>query len=321
MRIGKVRFKWVNSWKDKKTGNVYTKYRPPGGKSVTLPNTIGSPEFVAAYAAAIRGEQLDVTAAAARKGTVKSTIERYIAECSAFNRLGKNTRQRQGSTLNRFSSERGDKPFAMLDRAGLDRIFASAKTPGIARTLLITLKPLFQWAVTEKLIAIDPSLGMKISLPSSDGHHTWTEEQIAQFEARWPIGTMERLALALLVHTGQRRSCVMRMGRHAIRDGVLVWQQIKKTRAGRQTVEIPVHPELAQAIAACTLSGHSTFLVRKSGKPFNERKFNEWFRDACTAADLGEVRPAWATQGVLSSSRRLGPLAAAHRRDLGPSHA
>lgn len=31
MRVGKVRFKWVNSWKDKKTGRVYTKYRAPGG--------------------------------------------------------------------------------------------------------------------------------------------------------------------------------------------------------------------------------------------------------------------------------------------------
>lgn len=183
---------------------------------------------------------------------MRSTIERYMAKCSAFNALGVNTRMRQASTLNRFSAENGDKPFALLDRKYLERLFASAPTPGSARTCLITLRPLMQWAMSEQLIEADPTLGIKIKLPQTEGHLTWSEEQIAQFELRWPIGSMERLALALVVHTGQRRSCVIKMGHKNIRDGVLTWKQIKKTKAGRVTVEIPVHPELAEAIAACT---------------------------------------------------------------------
>ena len=68
---------------------------PAGRQSCHVPNTIGSPEFIAAYAAAIRGESCDVSEEVARKGTVRSAIERYIAECGAFNRLGENARERQ----------------------------------------------------------------------------------------------------------------------------------------------------------------------------------------------------------------------------------
>jgi hypothetical protein len=154
MRIGKVRFKWVNSWKDKKTGRVYTKYRPPGQKAVTLPNTIGSPEFIAAYAAAIRGESAPQAAAdtIASRGTVKVAIERYLDECGTFNRLNKNTRQRQGSTLKKFSQEHGDKPFALLDRKYLERAFENASTPIVARTLLLAIRNFMQWAVNEGII-------------------------------------------------------------------------------------------------------------------------------------------------------------------------
>ena len=41
----------------------------------------------------------------------------------------------------------------------------------------------------------------------------WTDAEIAEYEARHPIGSKARLALALLLYTGQRRSDVVTMGR------------------------------------------------------------------------------------------------------------
>jgi hypothetical protein len=39
-------------------------------------------------------------------------------------------------------------------------------------------------------------------------HHTWTDGQLRAFEARWPLGSGQRLAYALLLFTGQfRRRC------------------------------------------------------------------------------------------------------------------
>jgi len=33
-------------------------------------------------------------------------------------------------------------------------------------------------------------------------HHTWTDAELEQFEAKWPLGTRPRLAYALLFYTG-----------------------------------------------------------------------------------------------------------------------
>ena len=57
--------------------------------------------------------------------------------------------------------------------------------------------------------------------------HTWDEGEIAQFEAAHPVGSKARLAMALLLYTGQRRGDVVRMGRQHIRDGVLSIRQEK----------------------------------------------------------------------------------------------
>jgi hypothetical protein len=45
-----------------------------------------------------------------------------------------------------------------------------------------------EFAVKEKLIKTDPTLGIKIKLPKSDGHHTTTEEEIAQYKAHHAFG-------------------------------------------------------------------------------------------------------------------------------------
>jgi hypothetical protein len=45
--------------------------------------------------------------------------------------------------------------------------------------------------------------GVKNAKAKTDGFRTWDEGDIAQFEARHPVGTKERLALALLLYTVQ----------------------------------------------------------------------------------------------------------------------
>ena len=66
-----------------------------------------------------------------------------------------------------------------------------------------------------------------------------TEAEIAQFEAHYPPGSRARLAFALLLYTGQRRSDVIRMGRQHVRVGAL---EIRQTKTGT-ALTIPVHPE------------------------------------------------------------------------------
>jgi hypothetical protein len=53
-------------------------------------------------------------------------------------------------------------------------------------------------------------IAMRYSPPSaeakSDGFHTWTDDEIALFEAHHSIGSKPRLALALLLYTAHIRT-------------------------------------------------------------------------------------------------------------------
>src|SRR3546814_20964989 len=92
--------------------------------------------------------------------------------------------------------------------------------PQAANSLLKRLKTLLNFAADIDMIQHNPLLGMRGLKVSSEGFHTWTEEEIAQLEAYHPIGTKARLAMALMLYTGQRKSDAVKMG----------WQQVKGER-------------------------------------------------------------------------------------------
>jgi integrase len=156
-----------------------------------------------------------------------------------------------------------------------------AGKPGAANNLRKTLRQLMKHAIDLGWREDNPTRDVcKIKVQSS-GHHSWIEAEIAHFEARWPIGSRERLALALLLYTGQRRGDVVRMGRQHISGGILTLRQ-EKTGA---ELAIPVHPALA-AIIDATARDHLTFLTTRLGGPFKPTPFSNWFREASDAAGL-----------------------------------
>jgi len=105
------------------------------------------------------------------------------------------------------------------------------RSPFAQRNFLNTARAMFRWAAAEGRIPLDPTLGVARETVKTTGYRTWTEQQIAQFEAKHPIGSKGRLAFALLLYTGQRRGDVVELGRRDIRDGLLVIDQ-GKTEGG-----------------------------------------------------------------------------------------
>jgi integrase len=137
------------------------------------------------------------------------------------------------------------------------------------------------------LRAEDPTRDVKAIRSSSKGYHSWTEDEIAQFETQHLVGSRARLALALLLYTGQRRSDVVRMGRQHVRDGML---QVIQDKGGAE-LQVPLLPALADTIAAtadhiAATADHLTFLVTEFGRPFTAAGFGNWFRDRCNEAGL-----------------------------------
>src|SRR6516164_1314355 len=170
--------------------------------------------------------------------------------------------------------------------------------PHVARSWLVGFRHFIRWCETRKLIRADPTWGVRVKLPKSDGHHTWTEDEIAAFEAHHAIGSKERLALALGLYTAQRRGDVVRIGRQHIRNGQLT---VRQQKTGT-TLTIPVHPELARIIDATPPIGHFTLLTTRSGRSYSAANFSDQFRPWCNEAGLPQ---RCVFHGLRGMARRL----------------
>jgi integrase len=235
---------------------------------------------MAAYEAALTGPRTAIGAGRVKPGSVSAVVAEYLDSRTFFGSKSAGTQRMRRGILERFRNAYGERPFALLPPEWIESVL-DAKPPHAARSWLVTLRSLCQFAVKRGWLRADPTANIKLRAIKSDGFHTWTEDEISQFEAHHPIGTKPRLALALLLYTAQRRSDVVKMGRQHIRDGVLT---VKQQKTGI-TLAIPVHPELRTVLDA-TASEHLTFLVTTTGKPYGGNAFSEQFRNWCDAAGL-----------------------------------
>src|SRR5262249_11201214 len=130
---------------------------------------------------------------------------------------GPSTRARRRPTLEHWRKDHGDKPIERLPREHIARMVADLP-PHAARNWLKTIRHFTQFCVARNLLRSDPTAGVRRKVPKSDGHHTWTEDEIQQYEAFYEIGTKARLALALGLYTAQRRGDVAGLGRQHLRN-------------------------------------------------------------------------------------------------------
>jgi len=165
--------------------------------------------------------------------------------------------------------------------AGRDR---RTQTPDQARHFLDAMRGLYRWAAKARLCKLDPTAGVE-NLPRrrGDGFIPWTEEDVAAYERRWPIGTRQRVWLDVLLYTGLRRGDVVRLGRQHVRDGVATIKTEKS--GGSLAVTLPILPALARTLAAGPC-GDLTFIAGASGEPLTKEGFGNMFRAACRAAGV-----------------------------------
>jgi integrase len=247
---------------------------------IPLPGKVGSPEFMTAYNAAVAATTVhEVGKTRSAPGTVSAAIASYYKD-NRFTSLASGTQMSRRAILERFRADHGDKRLAGLQKQHVAAILG-AKKPFAARNWLKALRGLMQFAVATGLISSDPTTAFEPAKAKAGRIHTWTETEIEQYEAQHPIGSRARLAMALMLYTGQRRSDVLRMGPQHIREGVLA---ITQQKTGTE-LAIPVHPRLAEIIAA-TECGHLAFLVTSAGGIFSSGGFSDQFRAWCDEAGL-----------------------------------
>jgi integrase len=272
--------KYVQAWVDPRDSRAYYYLRRRGFPRVRLPGLPWSPTFMAAYEAAMSGARTAIGSGRVKPGSVAAVVAEYLDSRQFFGSKSAGTQRMRRGILERFRAAYGDRPFALLPTEWIEALL-DAKPAHAARSWLVTLRSLCQFAIKRRYLRTDLTANIKLRAIKGDGFHTWAEDEIARYEAHYPIGTKPRLAHALLLYTGQRRSDVVRMGRQHIKDGVLT---VKQQKTG-VTLAIPVHSHL-QAVLDATPSEHLTFLVTATGKLYGGNAFSEQFRKWCDAAGL-----------------------------------
>jgi integrase len=291
IREGTVTLK--NLYTVRRGSAVYRYIRIKGRPLIALPDLpIDSPKFLAAYSAAM--EQVKPSAAT---GTIRAAIialrcsDRYLSASPAYRAI-------MARNLEAISTTAKTAKLAHLEARHI-RADISTLSPNPAGQRLKAWRMLCAFATETGLVDADPSNGVKSPrAPKSDGHPPWTAEDIAQFRARWPIGTTPRAAMELLHWTGARISDAVRIGpQHIGRDGVLSFEQ-KKT-GGRAYVPWscalpsfaangdPDRQMMLDAIAHMT--GHLTFLATSTGRTRTATGLGNTIAKSCTDAKLPEL--------------------------------
>lgn len=262
-----------------RSAKVYWYFRRDKGPRIPLPGAFGSPEFSAAYDAALSGNPAP-TGRKEGAGTLGWLIDRYMGS-TAWAGLSQATRRQRNGILAKVKAAAGHAPLAAVTRQKIIEGRDARERPAAARHFVETVRAMFQWALDAQLVEADPTRDVKVPKKSTEGHHTWTPEEVALFEARWPLGTRQRLAFDLMQFTGLRRSDAVVAGRQHVRDGVLTL----RTKKTGQQVSITILPELAVSLAAGPC-GDLAFIVGEKGKPMTSEGFGNWFRKVCRETGL-----------------------------------
>jgi integrase len=252
------------------------------GPRIRIRGVYGSPEFMTAYQAAIAGEAAESVTSRTHVGSLRWLFDRY-RETTAWRDLSMATRKQREAIFRKVLDKAGTIPATQITRAVIiDSRDARRATPAQARHFIVAMRGLFRWAADAGHVAADPTTGVKSPKRSEGpGFAIWTEDEIAAFEARWPIGTRPRVAFDLLRYTGLRRGDAVRVGRPHVSDCVI---SIRTEKTGIW-VTLPILPALAATLEAGPV-GDLTFIAGERGRPMVKESFGTWFRECCRAAGV-----------------------------------
>jgi len=249
----------------------------------------GSAGFMAAYQEALDQKQPEIGGSRTNPGTINALVVSYYktAEWSGLNPA---TRQKRRSVIEKFRANHGDKRVALLTKERLEIMMAAIPNVYARRHWLTSIRGLLQSAIPA-MRKDNPAKGIENTrLPKSKGHHTWTDDEIEQYRAHWPLGTQQRRVMEFALEAVSRRCEVVRLGPQHVRNG---WIRIERAH-GSADVEIPLTPELKAACDAMPKE-HLTYVVNHLGKPR-------------TASGIGGAFRQWATDAGLPKRCRLHGL-------------
>lgn len=276
-------------------GKIRWRYRR-AGKTFSLHGQPGDPEFDASYKAAVKGEKYKPPRVVPMPGaTVPKSLRAgwriVTTRTEEWQALDPSSKVQQTKVAERFlerlvpeTDERyGDVLVADLKRKHIKAVLADmAETPHAARHVLTAIRKIITAALDEEWIDVDPTHRLKYR-PQFKGWRAWTAEERQKFEAHWPLGTTARTAYSLALYLGHRRSDVARAKWSEVVPG---WVSVTQQKTGR-ALDLPVLPQLAEALAAINDRQSPYILISAYGRPYSIKALGMRMQDWTRAAGIG----------------------------------
>jgi len=291
--VTRLRLKYVNEYRDRH-GKVRRYFRRKGSPRIPLPGLAASSEFLSAYQAALSGTPV-APSTRHPTGTFAALVTDFYRSIE-FANLAASSKTTYRNALAPLLEAHGQRLVRDMPVKAARQIIENigANKPAMANLTRAVLRRLMSFAVENGWRGDNPVALVKSYKLGT--YHTWTEEEIGAFEHRWPLGTRERLALALLLYTGQRPSDVVAMRRSDIVDGMI---RCKQKKTGTELM-IAIHPALDRAINAGPCNG--IFLIGdKYGRPVTRQTLTRLIGEGARLAGLDR---RCVTHGLRKASMR-----------------
>jgi site-specific recombinase XerD len=281
------------------SGNPRHYFRTPAGeKDIPLPDAPkDSPEFLEAYLKAAKGEFRSSPHARHKNGTIGAAVRGFLAS-EQYQTRAASTRQVWRRMLEDIEKRYGKPPISHLTAKHI-RLDLAELSPHPANNRLKVWRALCKWALEVGLTETDPAREVRPrKAPESDGYAPWTQEDVDKFRKRWGIGTMQRFAFELMVHTGAAIGDAVKIGPGNIKEGWLSYKRAKSKTLCTCPITapwpdfFPGSPYLQECIEKAPKA--LTFLCTPSGRPRSPKSATQWFSSAA-----GEVlAPGKTAHGV-----------------------
>lgn len=276
-----VKLKYIKRYIDRH-GHERCYFRRVGHPVEAIDGVLGSSEFMEHYnrlLAESESKEPKARRSPVKAGTFDALAGRYFASPN-FLRLTPVAQKNYRSVLGRFLEEHGHRLAGQMTREHVDSIIGKMKDkPGAAVTRLKRLRTLVRYGMEIGWLGRDPTAGATAFKLGE--HHTWTDDEIAAFEARWPIGTKQRLAFAAHLYTGQRTSDVVDMARPKSPMDII---RVKQSKTG-EDLDLAIHPEF-WAIMEATPRHHAVLLATEQGKSYTVPGLGNYMAEAIGKAGL-----------------------------------
>jgi site-specific recombinase XerD len=279
--MAQLRLRYVNEYVDRQ--GKLRRYFRRGAARGPLPGDVGSTEFMEAYQGYL-GSKVRPSAPASVK--TAESLGRLITDfygSRAFLNLKPSSRRIYKAALEPLAALHGHRSAAGMTYKHAEKIIQDigVKRPAMGNLTKKVMGKLMKYAVKAGWRDDNPVNGHGIDAFKIGTHHTWTDGELKAYEAKWRLGTRQRLAYALLLYTGQRVGDVAAMRRSDIADGMI---HVIQEKTGAE-LYVPIMPELERTMKAGPNNGLA-LIGNEAGQPLSADGLSALIRRARHDADL-----------------------------------